>query len=98
TRKQLTGMLLLEQLFTAGLSIAIGVLVGKGASYLFLPFLQTSADAKTQVPPFQVVFSSADTLKIYIVVGVMMLTGAALLFMHIRRLRVHQAIKLGEER
>jgi len=31
-------------------------------------------------------------------VGFMMLTGAALLFMHIRRLRVHQAVKLGEER
>jgi len=28
----------------------------------------------------------------------MLLTGAALLYLHIRRLRVHQAVKMGEER
>ncbi|MDT9724333.1 ABC transporter permease [Xylanibacillus composti] len=98
SRRQLTGMLLLEQVFTAGLSIILGVLIGKAASYLYLPFLQTTEDARRQVPPFQVVFNSQDTMNIYIVVAFMMLTGAALLFMHIRRLRVHQAVKMGEER
>ncbi len=98
SRRQLTGMLLLEQIFTAGLSIILGVLIGKAASYLYLPFLQTTEDAQKQVPPFQVVFNSQDTVNIYIVVAMMMLTGAGLLFMHIRRLRVHQAVKMGEER
>ena len=37
-------------------------------------------------------------MRLYIVVAVMMLIGAALLIAHIRRLRVHQAVKLGEER
>jgi len=50
------------------------------------------------VPPFRVIFDSRDSLQLYAVIGFMMLTGAALLFMHIRRLRVHQAVKLGEER
>ena len=98
SRKQLTGMLLLEQGFTAGLSIVLGILIGKLASLLFLPFLQMSGEAASQVPPFRVVFDSQDTMRIYMVVFFMMLAGAALLFMHIRRLRVHQAIKLGEER
>jgi len=98
SRKQLTGMLLLEQGFTAGLSIVLGILIGKLASLLYLPFLQTSGNAATQVPPFRVIFDSRDSLQLYAVIGFMMLTGAALLFMHIRRLRVHQAVKLGEER
>lgn len=98
SRRQLTGMLLLEQGFTAGLAILLGILIGKLASVLYLPFLQTSSDVATQVPPFRVVFDSQDTMQIYIVVTFMMLTGAAMLFMHIRRLRVHQAVKLGEER
>lgn len=98
SRKQLTGMLLLEQIFTAGLSIVLGILIGKLASLLYLPFLQTSGDAATQVPPFRVIFDSRDSLQLYAIIGFMMLTGAALLFMHIRRLRVHQAVKLGEER
>ncbi|XID95293.1 ABC transporter permease [Paenibacillaceae bacterium WGS1546] len=98
SRKQLTGMLLLEQLFTAGLSIGLGIGIGKLASILFLPFLQTTENSANQVPPFRVIFESTDTNRLYIVVGVMMAIGVALLVTHIRRLKVHQAVKLGEER
>lgn len=98
SRRQLTGMLLLEQIFTAGLSIGIGILLGKLASRLFLPFLQSAENAKMQVPPFRIIFDAKDTMQLYAVVGVMILTGATLLFMQIRRLRVHQAVKMGEER
>ncbi|NHN28574.1 FtsX-like permease family protein [Paenibacillus sp. S3N08] len=98
SRRQLTGMLLLEQGFTAGLSIALGIGIGKLTSYLFLPFLQTAENVQMQVPPFRVVFSARDTDQLYLVVAFMMLTGALLLFLHIRRLRVHQAVKLGEEK
>ena len=98
SRRQLTGMLLLEQLFTAGLSIGLGVLIGKIASLLFLPFLQTADNVSGNVPPFHVVFNGKDTAQLYVVVGVMMLAGALLLMLHIRRLRVHQAVKMGEER
>ncbi len=98
SRKQLTGMLLLEQGFTAVLSIALGLGIGKLTSLLFLPFLQTAGSAQTQVPPFRVVFETKDTMQIYAVVVMMMVMGAAMLFLHIRRLRVHHAVKLGEER
>ena len=98
SRRQLTGMLLLEQVFTAGLSIALGLGIGRLASYLYLPFLQTSENVQQQVPPFRVIFDAKDDIAIYIVVCIMLAIGAAMLFMHIRRLRVHQAVKLGEER
>src|SRR5690606_19285144 len=98
SRKQLSGMLLLEQGFTAGLSIILGILIGKLTSYLFLPFLLTAENVKKQVPPFRIIFDSQDTYQLYGVVLVMMLAGALMLFLHIRRLRVHQAVKLGEER
>jgi len=98
SRKQLTGMLLLEQIFTAGLSIGLGIGIGKLASLLFLPFLQTTDNSTNQVPPFRVIFEATDTNRLYLVVGVMMTIGVALLITHIRRLKVHQAVKLGEER
>lgn len=98
SRKQLTGMLLLEQLFTAGLAIGLGVLIGKIVSLLFLPFLQTAENVAETVPPFRVVFEASDTNQLFYVVGVMMTIGAMLLFLHIRRLKVHQAVKMGEER
>jgi putative ABC transport system permease protein len=98
SRRQLTGMLLLEQIFTAGLSIGLGIGIGKLTSLLFLPFLQTTDNAANQVPPFRVVFDSADDIRLYAVVGVMIFIGIVMLVTHIRRLRVHQAVKLGEER
>lgn len=98
SRKQLTFMLLAEQILTAGLSIALGIVIGKIAGKLYLPFLQTADNVTTQVPPFRIVFDSQDTLQLYVVVFVMLLLGAGLLFWQIRRLRVHQAVKMGEER
>ncbi|CAM2825519.1 FtsX-like permease family protein [Paenibacillus sediminis] len=98
SRKQLTVMLLSEQVLTAGLAIALGIGIGKLASKLFLPFLQTADNVTTQVPPFHIVFDSQDTFQLYGVIAVMLGTGALLLFWQIRRLRVHQAVKMGEER
>ncbi|SEB51698.1 ABC transporter permease [Paenibacillus sp. GP183] len=98
SRMQMTGMLLIEQIFTAGLSIALGIGLGKLTGYLFLPFLQTADGSGKQVPPFRIVFAAKDTNQLYAVVVVMMLAGTVLLLNHIRQLRVHQAIKLGEER
>ncbi|MDQ0088372.1 putative ABC transport system permease protein [Paenibacillus anaericanus] len=98
SRKQLTLMLLAEQILTAGLSITLGIVIGKVVGKLYLPFLQTADNVTTQVPPFRIVFNSQDTLQLYVVVLVMLLLGAGLLFWQIRRLRVHQAVKMGEER
>ncbi|MEF2964637.1 FtsX-like permease family protein [Paenibacillus sp. M1] len=98
SRKQLTFMLLTEQILTAGLSIVLGIVIGKVAGKLYLPFLQTTDNVTTQVPPFRIIFNSSDTMKLYVVVLVMLIMGASLLFWQIRRLRVHQAVKMGEER
>lgn len=98
TRKELTTMLVLEQILTAGTSIIVGVLGGQLASRIFIPFMQASSSAQKQVPPFQVVFDTADLKNLLIVVMLMMGIGVALLVVRIRSLRVHQAVKLGEER
>ncbi|GGH26123.1 ABC transporter permease [Paenibacillus segetis] len=98
SRRQLTLMLLAEQILTAGLSIILGIVIGKVVGKLYLPFLQTADNVTTQVPPFRIVFNAQDTLQLYVVVLVMLLLGAGLLFWQIRRLRVHQAVKMGEER
>ncbi|WP_223066397.1 ABC transporter permease [Paenibacillus caui] len=98
SRRQLTLMLLAEQILTAGLSIGLGIGIGKLVGKLYLPFLQTADNVTSQIPPFRIVFNSSDSLQLYVVVSVMLLLGAGLLFWQIRRLKVHQAVKLGEER
>ncbi|REK77684.1 ABC transporter permease [Paenibacillus paeoniae] len=95
-RDQLTFILLLEQLLTTGLAIGLGLGIGRLVSKLFLPLLQTSGG--TQVPPFTIIFEVRDTVQLLVIVLAMLSIGACVLTVQIWRLRVHQAVKLGEER
>lgn len=96
SRGQLTFMLLVEQLLTTGLAILLGIAIGRLVSQLFLPFLQVNG--QEQVPPFTIVFEAKDTLQLLLIVLVMVVIGAGFLTLQIQRMRIHQAVKLGEER
>ena len=50
-----------------------------------------------QVPPFTVVASTSDYLKIYGVMFFMLGTGFAILGTLVSRIKIAQAIKLGED-
>jgi hypothetical protein len=52
----------------------------------------------THNPLIRVVFEAKDTNSLYVVIALMMAMGIAMLLLHLRKLRVHQAVKLGEER
>ncbi|MWC28552.1 ABC transporter permease [Paenibacillus sp. MMS18-CY102] len=93
TRRQLAFSLVLEQLFAVGFSILFALLNGTAVSELFLPLLQP----RGQVPSFQIVFEPSDALKLAYVVAFMLIAGAMLLFWHVRRLRIQQALRMGED-
>jgi putative ABC transport system permease protein len=95
--KQLIGMLAVEQLLTSGVAVLIGILVGNVASLLYVPNFQIAFNPSSLVPPFKVMFDSADLMRIYVLVGFMLLFGLGILAYMLSRLRIHQAIKLGED-
>jgi putative ABC transport system permease protein len=95
--KQIIGMLITEQLLTSGAAVMIGVLCGQVTSNLFVPFFQLSFDPSTQVPPFQVTFDPSDRIKLYVIVSLMILVGLMILGTMLSRIKIHQAVKLGED-
>lgn len=95
--RQLIGMLALEQLLTSGVAILIGVAVGNLASRLFVPNFQIAFNPSSLVPPFKVIFSAIDFIRLYCIVFIMLLLGLGILSYMLSRLRVHQALKLGED-
>ncbi|MEX2415161.1 MAG: FtsX-like permease family protein [Paenibacillaceae bacterium] len=95
--RQLIYMLVAEQLLTSGAALLIGALDGNLTSRLFVPFFQLSFDPTTQVPPFQVIFDTKDTTSLFIIVTVMIATGLAILAYLLSRIKIHQAVKLGED-
>jgi putative ABC transport system permease protein len=95
--RQIIGMLFMEQILTSGVAMAIGITTGLVTSFLFVPVFQLSFDMSTQVPPFKTVLNPNDMVKIYIVMTCMIVTGLIILGNVLTRIKIHQAVKLGED-
>lgn len=94
---QIIGMMTAEQLLTSGAAVLIGAITGTVTSYLFVPFFQLTFDPSTQVPPFQVTYHLADRINLYGIVGFMIGIGLIIIGMMLSRIKIHQAVKLGED-
>jgi putative ABC transport system permease protein len=95
--RSIIGMLLWEQLLISGVAVIIGVVLGGATAQVFTPLLQMVYDAAEQIPPLHVVANRADYEKIYAIIIVMLSFGFAILGVMISRIRIAQALKLGED-
>lgn len=91
------GMLACEQLLVSGAAILIGIIVGGLTGDIFIPLLQIVYSAAEQVPPFRIIAYGEDYIKIYAVIGLMITVGFMTLWRIIARIRIDQAVKLGED-
>lgn len=91
------GIIGCEQLLVSGVAIAAGIAIGGVTGDLFIPLLQLVYSAAEQVPPFKIVADAGDYIKIYSVVAVMLVVGFGTLWRIIARIRIDQAVKLGED-
>ena len=93
---QLIAMLSLEQLLSVGLGVLLGLGIGQLTSRLYLPFIQYGADVGADFIPFIVVTEGTDTWKIVGVLGLVLMAALIVLAVLLSRMRLHQAVKLGE--
>ncbi len=95
--KKIIGMLVCEQVLISGTAILVGIVIGGIASDLFVPLLQMAYSAAQQVPPFKVAAAREDYIRIYAVILMMLTVGLSILGFIISKIKIHQAIKLGED-
>ncbi|WP_274362092.1 ABC transporter permease [Paenibacillus thermotolerans] len=95
--RQLVGMLVTEQVLTSVAAVFVGGYVGHLTSSLFVKLFQLSFDPAEQVPPFKVTFDPNDSLQLYIFISILLIVGLAILGLRVSRIKLHQAIKLGED-
>jgi putative ABC transport system permease protein len=94
---QMVGMLVVEQLLTSGAGVLIGMFTGQLASKLFVPLFQLSFNPTTQVPPFEVIFHAQDIIQLFAIIVLMLVLGLFILATMVSRVKIHQAVKLGED-
>jgi putative ABC transport system permease protein len=93
---QLSALLGWEQALLIGVGMLGGTLIGVSASLLFIPFLQVRGGQHPQTPPFVVQIAWEQIGIIYLVFGVMLMGAILLTISLLRRMKLFQAVKLGE--
>lgn len=93
---QLGTLLAIEQTFIIGIAVLAGTFIGISASTLFIPFLQMPMSERDMFPPFAVQIATEQILIIYGVFGVVLVATVAITVFLLRRMKLFQAVKLGE--
>jgi putative ABC transport system permease protein len=95
--KEIIAMLANEQLFISGLSIAMGIGVGLLAARLYIPLVQIAYSSADTVIPLEIVSLPSDMARLLAVVAAMVIICMIILGVLISRIRISQALKLGED-
>jgi len=93
---QLIGYLVLEQFLLMGLAILSGASIGLITSYLFLPFLQVSSTPGPVIPPFDVLIGWTESGMLSLGFGLVLFVTILGTVIYLARIKVFQAVKMGE--
>jgi putative ABC transport system permease protein len=91
------GVLVTEQVLVSGVAVFVGTLIGSLSSLLFVPLFQIVYSSADQPIPFRIISETGDTNKVFLVLAVLLLICFAILARLILRIKIDQAVKLGED-
>jgi putative ABC transport system permease protein len=94
--KQMTSFLAAELAALILLGIGAGTVVGVFASKMFVPFLQIGSTSQTNYPPFQIEIAWFSIFQIYALFIILFVVALGVLSAILLRMKIFQAIKLGE--
>jgi putative ABC transport system permease protein len=76
--------------------LAAGTALGIWASNLFIPYLQVGAEVTARIPPYVVEIAWPAIARIWLLFGLLFVVALAALGALLIRMRIFQAVKLGE--
>lgn len=95
--KEVVWMLLHEQIFASVFSMAAGAGVGFIAAYLYIPLVMIAYLPQKHAIAVSVITAARDMAQIGVVVAVMLIVCFAVLSKVVKRMKIAQALKLGED-
>ena len=97
SKREILTMLIVEQMFISGTSIAGGVLVGQLVSKLFVPLIQIAYSTADRSIPLEIIDAASDYMRLGVVIGLMIVVCMIVLGVLISKIKITQALKLGED-
>ena len=93
---QMTLFLAWELAFLILVGMGVGTLLGSGMSDLFIPHLQVGIRPEELTPPFLVNIAWPAIYRIYVLFGILFVAALGALVTLLLRMKIFEAIKLGE--
>jgi putative ABC transport system permease protein len=93
---QMTAFLASELAFLIVMGGLIGTVLGVWISNMFIPYLQIGTGQTSQIPPYVVYVAWPAILRVYALFGLLFVVALGALFVLLRRMKIFQAIKMGE--
>lgn len=93
---QMTTFLAWELAFVIALGLLVGTIIGALISFVYIPYLQVGSDPKFMTPPYLVEIAWPAITRIYLLFVLMFVVALSVLAGLLLRMKIFQAIKLGE--
>jgi putative ABC transport system permease protein len=93
---QMTAFLAWELAFVVLLGLGAGTILGALVSTVYIPYLQVGNTPQALTPPFLVEIAWPAITRIYILFGALFVVALSVLAALLLRMKIFQAIKLGE--
>ncbi|RPI33725.1 MAG: ABC transporter permease [Chloroflexota bacterium] len=94
--RQMSAYLAVEQFLLILTGLAAGTGIAVITAYLFIPHLPVMVGSHPGTPPYLVEIAWADILRVYAIFGVMLLAGMTATAWSLTRMKIFQAVKMGE--
>lgn len=96
-KKEITWMLIVEQICSGLFAIVAGGGIGFLASNMFVPMIQQAYAASEQVLPLKLITKTGDMVQLFAVIGAMLCMCLIILGRIISKMNISSALKLGED-
>lgn len=96
-KREITWLLVVEQICSGLYAIVAGALIGILASRMFVPMLQQAYAASEQVLPLQLITRTSDLIQLFAVIGAMLCVCLIVLGRIVSKMNISSALKLGED-
>lgn len=97
SKREILSMLVVEQIFISGTSICGGIVVGQLVSKLYVPLIQIAYSTADRAIPLEIIDAASDYLRLGVVIGLMIVVCMIVLGVLISKIKITQALKLGED-
>lgn len=96
-KKEITWLLVVEQICSGLYAIVAGGFIGILASRMFVPMIQQAYAASEQVLPLRLITKIGDIVQLFAVIGVVLCICLVILGRIISKMNISSALKLGED-